>query len=167
MSDSWSAEGLLRPLWGRVGGRDALSRLTGIPGPNLSGYNTGRLPLGVDAARRIALALDVDLSDLGYEGQPEHPSPLMREVAGIREALDGIVTSRAYWAQHIESLLEHQAEQAKAQEGHLSIQTALLGELTAVAGRLEKMQEGVGQAVLDLRSALDEFLRELRRQRPA
>lgn len=84
MALSWSAEGLLKPLWGRVGGRDALATLTGIPGPNLSGYNTGRLRLGEDTARKIADALHVTLADLG---RPDEEDSITAKLDQILERL--------------------------------------------------------------------------------
>lgn len=65
MERGWDAKGLLRPLWGRVGGRDALAALTGIAPQTLSGYNTGNKGLGLGNARRIADALDVSVLELG------------------------------------------------------------------------------------------------------
>jgi len=69
----WDAKGLLKPLWGRVGGRDGLARLTGITGETLSGYNTGRLPLGRKNAERIADALSISVAELGA------PAPYVAE----------------------------------------------------------------------------------------
>lgn len=65
MNKGWDATGLLEPLWGRVGGRDRLAALTGIQAPTLSGYNTGRLPLGLRNAEKVASALGVTVFDLG------------------------------------------------------------------------------------------------------
>lgn len=78
MAASWSAKGLLKPLWGRVGGRDGLAALTGIPGPDLSGINTGRLNLGQERAERIAQVLSVSLTDLGAPGDDSIVSRLER-----------------------------------------------------------------------------------------
>lgn len=65
MERGWDASGLLEGLWGRIGGRDRLAELTGIQPGTLSGYNTGRLPLGLANARKIAAALEVSVLDLG------------------------------------------------------------------------------------------------------
>lgn len=65
MATSWDATGRLAAHWRKVGGRDKLAVKTGINAGNLSGYNTGRRPLGVRTARRIAAALDVTIYDLG------------------------------------------------------------------------------------------------------
>lgn len=62
---SWYATGLLEPLWGAVGGRDRLAAVTGIQPGTLSGYNTGRLKLGLRNAKRLAAALGVSVFDLG------------------------------------------------------------------------------------------------------
>lgn len=70
----WDATGRLEALWGKVGGRDGLARLTGIQGGTLSGYNTGRLKLGQKNAERIAAALEVSLLDLDKPADPEIPA---------------------------------------------------------------------------------------------
>lgn len=69
--DGWNATGLLGALWGKVGGRDKLADLTGIQRSTLSGYNTGRLPLGRKNAEKIAAALDVSVLELGAPGPPD------------------------------------------------------------------------------------------------
>jgi transcriptional regulator with XRE-family HTH domain len=61
----WDATGLLEKHWGKVGGRDKLAAKTGIQGPTLSAYNTGRQKLGMRNAKKIARALKVTIFDLG------------------------------------------------------------------------------------------------------
>jgi transcriptional regulator with XRE-family HTH domain len=73
MERGWKATGLLKPLWGRVGGRDGLAARTGIVAANLSGYNTGRLRLGLANAERIAQALQVTIYDLGAPASVDSP----------------------------------------------------------------------------------------------
>jgi len=65
MERGWDAKGLLAPVWARVGGRDALAALAGVQPGTLSGYNTGRLRLGMENARKIAVALGVSVLELG------------------------------------------------------------------------------------------------------
>lgn len=83
----WKATGLLSTHWGKVGGRDALARLTGIQGTSLSGYNTGRLNLGEKNARKIADALDLTLLDLGapVEADPETGLSILRRLEAVEE----------------------------------------------------------------------------------
>jgi transcriptional regulator with XRE-family HTH domain len=76
----WSAKGLLEPLWQRVGGRDELARLTGISGSTLSGYNSGKRPLGMANAHKIAAVLGVSLYDLG--AREPHSSDFARSLLG-------------------------------------------------------------------------------------
>lgn len=65
MERGWDATGRLRPLWGKVGGRDRLADLTGINATVLSSYNSGKRQLGEKNAKRIAKALKVSLLELG------------------------------------------------------------------------------------------------------
>lgn len=68
----WSAKGRLEPLWSRLKGRrDELADLTGIRGTMLSGYNSGKLKLGMRNAVKIADALGVSVYDLGAPRVPE------------------------------------------------------------------------------------------------
>lgn len=83
MEKGWSAKGLLKPLWGSVGGRDGLERATGISGSTLSAYNAGSRPLGIVNARRIAAALNVSLLDLGA---PEEADQKLAEALTVRLA---------------------------------------------------------------------------------
>ena len=57
LATSWKAKGLVRQAWLRLdvkqGHREKLSELTGIPPPNLSGMNSGRLPMTMEMAQRI------------------------------------------------------------------------------------------------------------------
>lgn len=56
-------------MWQRLPGaakREQLAALTGIPAPNLSGLNTGRLSMTLQLATRIAEAVEgVSVLDLG------------------------------------------------------------------------------------------------------
>lgn len=65
MEKGWDAKERLKPLWGKVGGRDGLAALTGITGQTLSAYNSGSRPLGIVNGRRIADALGVSVLELG------------------------------------------------------------------------------------------------------
>jgi transcriptional regulator with XRE-family HTH domain len=77
VATSWDATGRLAPIWKKVGGRDKLADRTGIQAPTLSGYNTGRLPLGERNARKIAAALEVSLLELGApEATADDPASL-------------------------------------------------------------------------------------------
>lgn len=72
----WSVAGLLEPIWSaKFGTRDNLARVTGIPGPALSGYNTGRLRLGIENARKIADAAGVSLAELGAPEEATRDDP--------------------------------------------------------------------------------------------
>lgn len=147
MSATWSAKELLKPLWGRVGGRDALARMTGIPAPNLSGYNTGRLRMGLDAGRRLALALDVTIYDLGAPTDAEaEGSPLMAELAEIRATLETMNKRR-------ETFRTELARQLKSQ-------TDLLATLTAAGVELRGL-------IVDLREASAEDPPPAQERRPA
>src|SRR5262249_7593431 len=141
MRKSWSARGLLSPLWGRVGGRDGLAERTGIHGPTLSGYNTGRQRMGEDAGRRIAAALGVTLEELGAPPDPAHPSLIMAELAALREQIASAVQNRSDWQAEI--------------QGQLDRQVALLAELSAVSVDL-------AAAVKDLREATAALRQETR-----
>jgi len=83
----WNAKGLLEPLWGKVGGRDELAKLTGIQRGTLSGYNTGRLKLGLKNGPRIAEALKVTLYDLGAPEEADN-SP---QAQTIRDQLANLI----------------------------------------------------------------------------
>lgn len=51
----------MRPVWAKLdvpkARREKLAELTGIPAPNLSGLNTGRLPMTREMAQRIVDAV--------------------------------------------------------------------------------------------------------------
>lgn len=60
----------MRPIWNRLpvekGKREELARLTGISATNLSAMNTGNMPTTIEAATRIADAVEgVTVFDLG------------------------------------------------------------------------------------------------------
>lgn len=139
MRRSWSAKGLLSPLWGRVGGRDGLAERTGIHGPTLSGYNSGRARMGEDAGRRIAAALGVTLEELGAPPQEAHPSPILADLAAIKARIGDV-----------EGDLQRQLE----------AQNRLLIQLAEVALEL-------AQATHDLREATAALQQAARRRRPA
>lgn len=68
MGRSWNAKGLVKPAWERLGlrnGRDSLAQLTGIPGTNLSSMNTGKKPMTMESAAKIADATGVSVLELG------------------------------------------------------------------------------------------------------
>ena len=65
MQKGWDAKGLLRPLWLRYGGRDRLAEAVGTTGSALSSINSGQRRLGLMLGRKLALALDVSLAELG------------------------------------------------------------------------------------------------------
>jgi hypothetical protein len=147
MSATWSAKGLLKPLWGRVGGRDALARRSGVPAPNLSGYNTGRLRMGLDAGRRIASVLDVTIYDLGAPTDAEaEGSPLMAELAEIRAALETMSTRR-------EAFRAELARQLKSQTDLLATLTAAGVELRGLIGDLREAREATPRPSPKRRSA--------------
>lgn len=132
MQKGWKATGLLKPLWGKAGGRDGLARKAGMQPATISGYNTGRLNMTLQAARRIALALDVTIYDLGAPVDAEtSSSPLLAELAEIRATLEAMVRRE-------DATEERIAAQLKAQSD-------LLATLTAVAAELRK-RVGLGEA---------------------
>lgn len=115
MEKGWEATGLLKPLWARVGGRDALAELAGISPPGtLSAYNSGKRPLGIVNARKIAAALDISLLELGAPEEvldPKDQGVLARlaslEASAVREAdLDP-------WLNVVELLAEGRVREAK------------------------------------------------------
>lgn len=68
LASSWRAVGLVEKAWQRLDPptRQELSRLTGIAEPNLSGMNTGRLPMTLESAARIVAAVPgLTVADLG------------------------------------------------------------------------------------------------------
>lgn len=86
MEKGWKATGLLEAVWARIGGRDELARLTGIQAGTLSGYNTGRLRLGIANARRIADAIPgVTVFDLGAPEEAAATREERRVIDRLRE----------------------------------------------------------------------------------
>lgn len=70
LATSWKATGLVRAAWLRLDvekdKRGELAARTGIPATNLSGMNTGRIPMTRESARRIATAVPgLTEADLG------------------------------------------------------------------------------------------------------
>lgn len=116
LATSWKAPGLVRDAWLRLdvakGHREELARLTGIPAPNLSGFNTGRRPLTMEMAQRIVAAVPgLTLADLGAPAaEPENPSfpdrlaTLEAEVAETKAALDLARESYAVLLERVEAL---------------------------------------------------------------
>lgn len=92
MERGWDATGRLEALWHRVGGRDKLAGITGISPTTLSGYNTGKKPLGMKNAPRIAEALGVTVYDLGAPpAVPKDPErDLLALVEEVRDRLQRI-----------------------------------------------------------------------------
>lgn len=108
MQADYDLTGRLQPLWARVGGRDELARLTGISGPTLSAYNTGRQRARARNIERIAAAVGVTVGDLvtpadevtlllrlvkQLESQPERASgDLAPEIRQLADALQALAT---------------------------------------------------------------------------
>lgn len=90
LSDSWLATGLVRPVWAQLDvekdHRGELARLTGIQATVLSAINTGKRPMTLETAQRIADAVPgVTLIDLGA---PEESAPV--EYPLIRRRLEAL-----------------------------------------------------------------------------
>lgn len=64
---SWNAKGLVELAWKRLDDprRDELARITGIEPGNLSSYNSGKRPLTIRQARKIAAASGMNIVELG------------------------------------------------------------------------------------------------------
>lgn len=92
MEKGWKATGRLKPLWGKVGGRDGLAAATKINGQTLSAYNSGSRPLGIVNARRIAEALGVSVLDLG--GPVEDSDEAGKSVLALLEELSAKVDAQ-------------------------------------------------------------------------
>jgi transcriptional regulator with XRE-family HTH domain len=86
----WNAQGLIEPLWRRLKPplRETLAEMTGIQPGTLSGYNTGRLPLGMPNAQKIASALGISVYDLGAPGplQETFATSIMGQIVAELEA---------------------------------------------------------------------------------
>ncbi len=65
MEKGWKAEGLIRPLYKKAGGRDALARKAQASPQTLSAIEGGRQNLGEALARRLAAAAGITLAELG------------------------------------------------------------------------------------------------------
>lgn len=96
----WSVEGRLAELWAAVGGRDRLAELTGIRGPELSRYNSGKQRLGIKNAQRIADALGVSLKDLGQPDSADPPA----ELAALRREVATLMRRQAQMEADLEEL---------------------------------------------------------------
>ncbi len=97
---SWNAKGWLSPLWQNLPGkRDGLAALTGIRGPELSAYNSGKRNLGTANARRIATALGVSVLELGapVEEADEKGETFLDLLADLRAVVEaqGVKTNEA------------------------------------------------------------------------
>lgn len=106
-------------MWKRLdvpkGHRDELARLTGIPATNLSGMNTGRLPMTREAAERIVAAVPgVTVADLGAPLETrEAPPPLSDRLATLEARVDRLYveTTRGFEALgHLQHGLVEQEE---------------------------------------------------------
>lgn len=70
LATSWKATGLVRQAWQRLEvksyKRERLAELTGIPAPNLSRMNTGKMPMTLATAEKIVQVVPgITVLDLG------------------------------------------------------------------------------------------------------
>lgn len=88
---SWSAEGILQPLWHAYGeGKARREQLADAVGTNpeaLSAINSGSRNLGLDLAQRIAKVTGVSLLDLGAPDEADEV-----EAATIHQRLSVLVS---------------------------------------------------------------------------
>lgn len=123
LASSWKAQKTVEKAWLRLDPptRDELARLTKIPATNLSGLNTGRLPMTQEMAERICRAVPgLTLADLGA-----------RE-AEISEAEPTVV-------QRLEELARGLADSMEAQK-------KMDGELRRLRSRVGKLEAAHGAA---------------------
>lgn len=73
MKEGWDAKGLLKPLWLKNGGREAVAKAAGVSQGHMSKVNAGKTQLGIDAARRLAAAMNVSLAELGGPAEEDDP----------------------------------------------------------------------------------------------
>jgi len=105
MEKGWNAKGLLKPLWSRLEGkRDELARMTGIGGGVLSAYNSGKRPLGIANARRIAAALGVTVEELGGPAEPGVELALADRLRALEAAQIAAEVERTRVAEHLAGL---------------------------------------------------------------
>lgn len=103
----WNAKGLLQPLWREIeGGREGLELLTGIRGTELSSYNSGKKPLGIANARRIADALGISVLELGApEEEADHQGlSILRRLQALAAAVDDLQETNADLLTRLETL---------------------------------------------------------------
>lgn len=96
MERGWDATGRLALYWKAVGGRDGLAEAAGLQKSTVSGYNSGRLQLGMRNAERIALALGVTVFDLGAPTREEVAERSAAELGRLTVAVERLerVTER-------------------------------------------------------------------------
>ena len=93
LATSWKATGLVEQAWKRLDPpiRDELARLTSIPASNLSGLNTGRLPMTTEMAQKIADAVPgLSVLELGApeEEADAEGQTLLRRLTELEDALN-------------------------------------------------------------------------------
>lgn len=65
MERGWSAAGLIRPLYGKHGGREGLAKKVGASPATLSAIQNGRQNLGEGLARKLVAKTDATMATLG------------------------------------------------------------------------------------------------------
>jgi transcriptional regulator with XRE-family HTH domain len=105
----WDAKGLLAPLWQErftgAGRREQLAELVEISPQTLSAYNSGKRPLGITNARKLAAALGVSLAELGAPEGESDPRG-----ATLRSRLDELAAKLA------DALVEQKKQRRDLQE---------------------------------------------------
>jgi transcriptional regulator with XRE-family HTH domain len=101
VAKGWKAKGLLKPLWLTLPGkREELAERTEILPQTLSGYNSGKLLLGLKNGRKIAAVFKITLLELGRPigDADEHDQTLLDrlqevegQLAAERERFDAFV----------------------------------------------------------------------------
>lgn len=134
MQKGWNAKGCLTPLYKKHGGVAELAERTGIVRQTLGGYNTGRLPLGIENAQRIADAADVTLEDLGYPSDLNEASRAIRTL--VREELIDVLRKEQF--PRLESL-------ASSVEDHFVATGVRLDALEVQLRSLRRRRGGEGE----------------------
>lgn len=137
---------MLKPLWERVGGRDALAALSGISPTQLSGYNSGNVRLGRgNAIRIVAVVPGATLDELGIP--PANADVSLQGISDEIREINQILLSRASWLARVDA--------------QLAAQTALLATLSKLAAALEEATS----TLLGVAERLDSATTELPRRR--
>lgn len=94
MKEGWNAEGLLKPLWIKYGGRDKLAEDAKVSRSTLASANSGKRNLGPDAGERIAKALGVSVLELGAPETlaDERGVPLIARLVEVRSEVAELTT---------------------------------------------------------------------------